>query len=117
MIDDDPVIRMVVREALLSCGYAVLEAGDAEEGQRIAHDARPALIILDIMLPRVDGLSLLAEMKAAGVRSDVLVFSATGSKSAERALALGAAGYLSKPFDLRELTDTVAGILRGRDVA
>jgi DNA-binding response OmpR family regulator len=116
IVDDDRVIRMVVRDALLSAGYEVVEAADAPTGIDQALELRPDLIILDVMLPRVDGLAMLADLRERKVESNVLVFSATGSRNAERAHELGASGYLSKPFDLEELLDRVR-VLTARDVA
>lgn len=112
IVDDDRVIRMVVREALESAGYAVIEAPDAPTGIEQAMGARPDLIILDVMLPRIDGLAMLADLRERECASNVLVFSATGSRNAERARSLGAAGYLSKPFDLEELLEQVQLLTR-----
>lgn len=114
VIDDDRIIRMVVREALADSGLHVLEAGTAAEGMEIAVEQSPDLIILDVMLPRVDGLALLSELRARGVHAQVLVFSATGASNADRAIALGASGYLAKPFELSELRRCVNDLLDGR---
>lgn len=111
VIDDDRVIRMVVREALSGVGFNVEEAGDAADGLEAAVRLKPTLIVLDVMLPRVDGLELLGTFRANGVFCPVLVFSATGSKNADRAMQLGAADYLSKPFELHELIGRVQRIL------
>lgn len=116
VIDDDRVIRMVVREALSGVGFHVEEADDAASGIRRAVELKPTLIILDVMLPRVDGLELLSEFRAQGVMSPVLVFSATGSKNKDRAFQLGAADYMSKPFELHELITRVQNILYGPSV-
>lgn len=108
VIDDDRVIRMVVREALENAGHRVIEAADGIAGIGLAAAELPDVVILDIMLPRVDGLSLLAELRAAaGPAARILVFSATGSRNAGRAAALGAHDYLSKPFELRDLVARV----------
>lgn len=111
VIDDDRVIRMVVRDALESAGYAVLEAEDAESGIALAVDRSPDVVILDVMLPRVDGLAVLSDLVARGVRARVLVFSASGARNAERAMSLGAAGYLQKPFEIAELLRRVAELV------
>jgi DNA-binding response OmpR family regulator len=117
LVDDDAVIRMIVREALGSVGMDVIEAADAERGLELAAEIAPDLLILDIMLPRMDGLEMLEALRNRGVDAPVLVFSATGSKNAQRAHSLGATGYISKPFDLRELIDAVNSLLAQRDVA
>lgn len=107
LVDDDPVIRMIVREALSSVEYEVVEAGDAEAGLELVDRRSFDLLILDIMLPRMDGLDMLEAVRERGCDAPVLVFSATGSKNAERARSLGAAGYLAKPFDLGDLIAAV----------
>ena len=83
VIDDDEIIRMVVREGLRAFGCTVVEAGDPEVGIGMAHQTHPDVIILDIMLPRIDGLSLLERMRAEEIASSVIVFSATGTRHAE----------------------------------
>ena len=104
VIDDDPVIRMVVRDSLGAVGILVVEAGDAEEGVVLASSKHPQLVLLDIMLPRTDGLTALgAIQRAAGVQVPIIVFSATGSRNAARALELGARAYMDKPFDIGQL--------------
>jgi two-component system, OmpR family, response regulator MprA len=118
VIDDDRVIRMVVREALEGAGLRVIEAEDGESGIAQAREHAPDVMILDIMLPRVDGLTMLSSLVEAGRGSRVLVFSATGSRSAERAMELGAADYMSKPFELHDLVHRVTSLLaRGRSAA
>ncbi len=117
VIDDDEIIRMVVREGLRAFGCTVVEAGDPEVGIGMAHQTHPDVIILDIMLPRIDGLSLLERMRAEEIASSVIVFSATGTRHAERAMELGAFAYLPKPFELTELVEQVAGGMQLRKAA
>lgn len=117
VIDDDEIIRMIVRDGLIASGCTVLEAGDPETGLAHAHGAQPDVIVLDIMLPRIDGLALLERMKREGVRSSVIVFSATGTRHAERALELGADAFLPKPFELSELIDIVGAARSRRQAA
>ena len=118
VIDDDRVIRMVVREALEGSGLRVVEAEDENSALEQARTHEPDVTILDIMLPRVDGLTMLSALVEASGGSQVLVFSATGSRNAERALELGAADYMSKPFELHDLVERVRQLLsRGRTAA
>lgn len=111
VIDDDAVIRMIVRDTLESVGITVHEAADADQGLAQASALRPQVIILDVMLPRVDGLSLLGVLRELDPGVQVLVFSATGSRNAERAAELGAASYMAKPFELRDLVARVQSLL------
>jgi DNA-binding response OmpR family regulator len=107
VIDDDRVIRMVVRDALEAHGFDVHEAQDAEEGLSAALAQRPDVLLLDIMLPRTDGLTLLGQLRRVGVTANVIVFSATGARNSDRAKDLGAVAYIAKPFEIAELVETV----------
>jgi CheY-like chemotaxis protein len=107
VIDDDDVIRMVVREALAASGFTVLEAAEPTAGIKIARTAMPDLILLDIMLPHIDGLAVLEHLRAQNCSSKVIVFSATGTRHAEQAFALGARGFMSKPFEITELVEAL----------
>jgi two-component system response regulator MprA len=111
VIDDDRVICMVLREALESAGIRVEACSDPEEGLAAAVANAPDVVVLDVMLPRVDGLAVLQRLRIAGVRSRVLVFSATGSRHAEYARDLGADGYIAKPFDVAEMIATVQALV------
>jgi DNA-binding response OmpR family regulator len=111
VIDDDRVIRMVVSDTLTAAGFEVLEAEDAESGLSTAIAERPDVLLLDVMLPRTDGLTLLGQLRKLGVTANVIVFSATGSRNADRARELGAVDYISKPFELDELVRVVQAAL------
>ncbi|MBC7645472.1 MAG: response regulator [Thermoleophilia bacterium] len=111
VVDDDAVIRMVVRDALEAVGLHVIEAAGPEVAlERVRCDA-PDLLILDIMLPRMDGLALLSQIRDSGNDITVLVFSATGARNEDRARELGAAAYLAKPFQIDLFVDTVQQLL------
>ena len=107
LIEDDSDLFALVKYNLEKEGFAVAGLQTGKGALELCRRERPDLIILDIMLPRVDGLALLTQLQDEGVEAQVLVFSATGSRNAERARSLGAAGYLSKPFDLRDLVSRV----------
>lgn len=111
IIDDDPVIRMIVREALAATEFDVMEASEPEVGFDMASSYRPELIILDIMMPRIDGLELLSQIRMSGIDSRVLVFSATGSYHAEKAVQLGASGFIAKPFELVQFLGEILRVL------
>ena len=108
LVDDDPQVREVVRINLEMEGYAVREAANAEDGLAALEDEAPDLILLDVMMPQVDGWEMLRRVQERhGVGSiPVIMFS---GKIDERALAQaterGAAGFLAKGFDLQELID------------
>ena len=117
IVDDEPNIRDLLTTSLRFAGFAVRAVGNGAQAISAVLEEEPDLIILDVMLPRVDGLAMLADLRQRQVQSNVLVFSATGSRNAERARLLGAAGYLSKPFDLEELLDRVRLLTRRDEVA
>jgi excisionase family DNA binding protein len=108
VVDDDPGVRQVVRANLESEGYAVREAGSAAEGLAALEEEAPDLLLLDVMMPEVDGWEMLRQMQERfGVGAiPVLVFSGkVEERSVSDAAARGARGFLGKPFDLQQLID------------
>ncbi len=114
VIDDEPEIRRAVRAGLTAQGYRVTMAQDGEEGLRLAGVSPPDLVILDLMMPGLDGVEVCRRLRA---RSDVpiLVLSAR-SQEAQKVAALdtGADDYLTKPFGMEELTARIRAALRRR---
>jgi DNA-binding response OmpR family regulator len=114
VIDDDPVIVELLRVNFEIEGFEVLIAADGEEGLQRARADHPDLVLSDIMMPRLDGLQLLTELRAdpATSRLPVVLLSAKAQNAeVERGLALGADDYVTKPFDPMELLDRVNAIL------
>ena len=105
IVDDDERLREYVRVNLELEGYTVREAGSAAEGMRALEDSRPDLILLDVMMPRVDGWEMLRRMhEKHGVGTiPVLMFSGKVDDQAGEAEERGAQGFIGKPFDPREL--------------
>jgi excisionase family DNA binding protein len=114
VVDDDPNVRELVRVNLEMEGYSVREAGNAEEGLAAVEDDAPDLILLDVMMPQVDGWEMLRRVQDRhGVGSiPVIMFS---GKVDERALAQaterGATGFLAKGFDPQQLIESTKQIL------
>ena len=116
IVEDDEAIRDVVRYALESNGFKkVLTAADGEEGLRLALRERPALILLDLMLPKTDGLEVCRRLKRDEAVRDVPVIMLT-AKSEESdivlGLELGAVDYITKPFSTKVLVARVRAHLR-----
>ena len=116
IVEDDEAIRDVVRYALESNGFKnVLTAADGEEGLRLALRERPALILLDLMLPKTDGLEVCRCLKRDESVRDVPVIMLT-AKSEESdivlGLELGAVDYITKPFSTKVLVARVRAHLR-----
>ena len=112
MVDDEPSVHVVVRAYLEREGFVVLSAGDGREGLRLAEERRPALIVLDLMLPDVSGEELAREVRR---RSDVPILMLTARSAEEDRVAgleLGADDYLTKPFSARELVARIKAVLR-----
>jgi DNA-binding response OmpR family regulator len=112
VVDDEPIVREVVVRYLRRDGYSTIEAGDGEAARRVIEAGGPALVILDVMLPGLDGLELCRWIRR---RSDlpVILLTARGEEADRIAgLELGADDYVTKPFSPRELAARVATVLR-----
>jgi DNA-binding response OmpR family regulator len=112
VVDDDPSVQEVVRAYLERDGYLVYVAATAGEGLAVAEKVKPALIVLDLMLPDRSGEDVCREVRE---RSDVPILMLTAKASEDErvtGLALGADDYLTKPFSPRELVARVRAILR-----
>src|SRR6266516_3723272 len=112
VVDDDPQVRELVRVNLEMEGYSVREAANAEEGLSAVEDDAPDLILLDVMMPQVDGWEMLRRVQERhGIGSiPVVMFSGqldASSEAAER----GAQGFVGKPFDLRALIEQTKQIV------
>ncbi|MEO7319920.1 MAG: response regulator transcription factor [Chthoniobacteraceae bacterium] len=113
VIEDDAEIASFVTRGLRRAGYETDCAADGETGLRMASTAGYDAAIVDLMLPGLDGLTLIEKLRTAGVKTPVIVLSAkraTGDKVA--CLRRGADDYLAKPFDLPELIARVEAVLR-----
>lgn len=112
VIDDEPQIRRFLRLGLESHGYAVIEAGNAETGQRGTLSARPDLVVLDLGLPDRDGLEVLGTLREWS-RVPVIILSVRSREDEKvRAFELGADDYMVKPFGMAELLARVKAALR-----
>jgi excisionase family DNA binding protein len=114
VVDDDPQVRELVRVNLEMEGYSVREAANAEEGLTAVEDDAPDLILLDVMMPQVDGWEMLRLVQERhGIGSiPVVMFSGQLDASSEvQAAARGAQGFIGKPFDLRALIEQTKQIV------
>ncbi len=114
VIDDDPVIVQLLRVNFEIEGFEVVSAADGKEGFERAQAERPDLVLSDIMMPRTDGLQLLAQLKAhAATRHLPVILLSAKAQNAEvqQGLEAGAEDYVTKPFDPLELIDRVNAVL------
>jgi two-component system, OmpR family, response regulator MprA len=115
VIDDDPKIRSVVRRGLVYEGFRVVDAGTGEEGLEKARDQMPDLVVLDVMLPGIDGLEVCRRLRGAGDEVSILMLTARDEvKDRVEGLETGADDYLVKPFSFEELLARVRALLRRR---
>jgi two-component system, OmpR family, alkaline phosphatase synthesis response regulator PhoP len=113
LIEDDPAIVSGLELNLSLEGYEVLSASDGETGFRVACDREPDLVVLDIMLPGMNGLEVLRRLRERSPETPVLILSARGEEADKvLGLQLGADDYLSKPFSLSELLARINAALR-----
>jgi DNA-binding response OmpR family regulator len=115
VVEDEPVVREVVVRYLRDAGYTTSEAADGLEAQRMLEAEIPSLVILDVMLPGVDGLELCRWLRARDA-VPIIMLTARGEE-ADRivGLELGADDYVTKPFSPRELVARARSVLRRVD--
>jgi CheY-like chemotaxis protein len=114
VIEDNDKNLKLVRDLLQLKGYRVLEAQSAEQGLALAAERAPALVLMDIQLPDLDGVSALERLRAASRTAAIPVVALTAfamKDDRERFLAAGFDGYLPKPIDIRALPDQVRGFI------
>lgn len=116
VVDDEPDIRQLVQEILEDEGYSVRTAQDGESARLIYAQQKPDLVLLDVWMPDVDGISLLKEWSAAGkLESQVVIMSGHGTlETAVEATRLGAFDFIQKPLSLAKLLATVRKALDAR---
>jgi CheY-like chemotaxis protein len=107
VVDDDDGIRNAVRALLEDEGYRVLAAGNGLEALTVCDEVLPSLILLDLMMPKMDGITFVEMLRRDhATLPPVLVLSAS-QRAPQQVRQMGVAGYLAKPFDLDELLSAV----------
>lgn len=113
LVDDEPSITQLARMYLERDGYRIVEIADGESALAAAEKQKPALIVLDVMLPKVDGFDVCRRLRSAGDNVPIIMLTARDEDIDKiLGLELGADDYLTKPFNPRELTARVKAILR-----
>ena len=113
VVEDEPGIAQFIRQGLREAGYAVDVAHDGQEGLDYAYVAEYDVFVLDILLPKLDGLDVLRALRARGVKTPVLLLTAKDTvEDRVRGLDSGADDYLVKPFAFPELVARLRALLR-----
>ena len=115
VVDDDPQTLGYVRDALAQADYAPVLTGDPRELPRLLKTERPALVLLDLMLPETDGIELMKELPGLAALPVIFISGYGGEETVARALEAGAADYIVKPFSATELVARVRAALRRRE--
>jgi len=114
IVDDDPVVRRMLQLSFESEGFDVLTAGDGFEGLEAMRSGKPNVVVLDIMMPKLDGMKVMSELNddddLRGTPVILLSAKAT-SLDIELGLKAGAADYVTKPCDPIDLVDRVRSLL------
>lgn len=114
IVDDEPDMRLAVRNVLKLRGYEIAEAGDGPAALAIARENRPDLVLLDMRLPGMDGIEVLEGLKKIDDTVPVVMITGYGHiQSAVDVMKLGASEYLQKPFENAQLVETVKRFVQG----
>ena len=114
LVEDEPEFRLGVRTRLEANGYEVIEAEDGAKGLELARNGEPDLIILDLMLPKMDGYKVARLLKFDEKRRQIPIVMLTArsqQQDKDTGLAVGADAYMTKPFKSEELLETMAKLL------
>lgn len=115
IVDDESAIRLVCRVNLESAGFETIEAPDGETALALARSERPDLVLLDVMLPGLDGWEVAAKLREMPETRDIpIVFLTARAATTDEVHGhtVGGVGYISKPFDPEALTETVTATLK-----
>ena len=112
IVEDDPTTTELVAMYLKRDGYRVLTAGDGVEGLRAARESKPDLVVLDLMLPKLDGMEVCRTLRQESNVPIVILTARVDEEERLAGLDLGADDYVTKPFSPRELAARVRAVLR-----
>lgn len=108
IVDDDAFVRTLLSDALGNSGYTLLEAQDGDEALERVKKDKPAVVLLDLFMPKKSGLDALRDIRGAHPPCKVLVISSLDSESLiDQALRSGASGFIAKPFHPLEIAEEV----------
>jgi two-component system chemotaxis response regulator CheY len=113
VIDDEPQMRRLIARVLTGAGHTVREANNGAEGIGLFHQANPALVITDLMMPDMEGIEMIQELRREAPTIPILAISGSGPAAyLLAATGLGATSALAKPFRASELLSAVGRLLK-----
>ncbi len=113
VVEDDPAIQRMISDYFRHIGYEVITASEGEAGVRMALNDRPTVVILDLMLPKLDGLSVCRQVRERNSSLPIIMLTAKDDVvDNELGIEMGADDYMTKPFSLRELEARLKSVLR-----
>jgi len=115
IVDDEADLRAVLRFGLEAEGFRVLEAGDGEDGLRKVHQSSPDLMVLDLMLPKMDGYKVCRALKFDDRyrTMPIIILSArSGARDRQLALDMGADDFVTKPYDMHDLVRRIRAYIK-----
>lgn len=116
VVDDQPNVRTLLTDYLTAQGYRVLTAPDGQQGLYVARHERPDLILLDIMMPNMDGYQFLSNFRRESEAPVIVITARDEETDAVLGLELGADDYVIKPFRMRELSARIRAVLRRKTI-
>jgi two-component system cell cycle response regulator DivK len=120
IVEDEPKNLKLLRDLLQRFGYEILEALDGEQGVKLAGERMPDLILMDIMMPKMDGLEATRIIKANTKTKHIPIIALTSyamKGDREKTIEAGCDGYLAKPFDIKEVLKTIETYLTVKQVS
>ncbi len=120
VVDDDPAIRLICTTWLTLDGYEVLEAANGQDALDLAFTAEPAVVLLDLSIPVLDGFGVAAALRANERTRElplVVLTGETGPRVTRRVFEMGAAGFFTKPFDPGAVAAFVRSVVGGQGAA
>ena len=120
IVEDEPKNMKLLRDLLQRFGYEILEASDGEQGVKSAGEKMPDLILMDIMMPKMDGLEATRIIKADNKTRHIPVIALTSyamKGDREKTIEAGCDGYIAKPIDIKEVLKTIETYLTVKQVS
>lgn len=117
IVDDNPDILLLLETNLRRAGFGVVKAGDGEMALRSIQEDHPDVVLLDLMMPVLDGWGVLERMDGKDGPPVIIISAATSQTNVDKAYEMGAVGYITKPFSLAEMIEKINQVLAAPDPA